>query len=72
MRNCTGCGGFEVLTGAAEVQRASAVDQENAHLGQSASRDDPWFEQSLDEPFKLIGRREHFRSEGGDLSAPRV
>jgi hypothetical protein len=72
LRKCTGCGGPEVLTGPAGVQRAPAVGQEHAHLGQSPGREDPGFEESLDEPLKLIGRRKHLGSEGGDLSAPRL
>jgi hypothetical protein len=72
VRKCTGCGGPEVLTGPAEVQRAPAVGQEHAHLGQSSGGEYPGFEESLDEPLKLIVRGKHLGSEGGDLSAPRL
>jgi hypothetical protein len=71
-RKCIGRGGREIMTRAPEVQRASTVDQEHAHVRTSASGDDPWFEQSLDKSLKLIGRRENIGSQGGDLSAPRL
>jgi hypothetical protein len=71
LRKRTGSDRLEVLAGAAEVERSPAVDQEHAHLRQSASREHPRFEESLNEPLKLLSRRQHIGSLDGDLSAPR-